>query len=557
MKKKTGYLISFLLILTMVILCTVSCGKKESSDNENSNKGNEIVEKNSEEESKKADTENQAQVSPEPADNKQSSEEYNFGIKGQPENTVVDEGKTAYFSVSAEGEKLNYRWQYCYDGESAWQEWTSKKEAEISVEYNSVRNNMSVRCIVADGKGNEETSATVKLTYNILFVVEEGVLKEYKGDEAKVTVPESVKELGEKSFRGKKNVKEVILPDTLETIGKNAFKGSGLTTVKIPASVKNIAENVFDSCKNLEKICVARDSSAEEYVKKNYSEFLEYFGQAVEITEQPTDATVKEGSETEFFVKAEGDGLTYQWQYRYAGKEEWTVWKGKNADTVSVAYEEVRNGMGLRCLVMDNNGGKVTSNEVILTYKNCNPVINKQPESAEVGIGRSADFSVEASGVDGAELSYQWQFCYAGKDNWVNWKAKTAADISVAYAEERDGMSLRCVITDSEGGKTISNEVKLAYKAVGPIITRQPANIVVAKRTEADFSVEATGEGLTYQWQFHYAGETKWVNWKAKTTAEILVGYDAVRDGMSLRCIVKDSNGDATISEEAVLEYMK
>ncbi|MCR5203564.1 MAG: hypothetical protein K6E47_00735 [Lachnospiraceae bacterium] len=45
----------------------------------------------------------------------------------------------------------------------------------------------------------------------------------------------------------------------------------------------------------------------------------------------------------------------------------------------------------------------------------------------------------------------------------TTWGSKIKADITVAYAVYRDGMSLRCVITDKDGNKVTSNEALLKY----------------------------------------------------------------------------------------------
>lgn len=63
--------------------------------------------------------------------------------------------------------------------------------------------------------------------------------------DASVTIPEGVTRIEDFAFNGCKNIKEVILPETLISIGDRSFDNSGLTTVKIPESVRQIDYGAF------------------------------------------------------------------------------------------------------------------------------------------------------------------------------------------------------------------------------------------------------------------------------------------------------------------------
>ena len=62
------------------------------------------------------------------------------------------------------------------------------------------------------------------------------------------------------TFIGAKPVKEVILPDTLKTIGYESFADSGLARITIPASVTEIDLDAFRGCTNLEEIHIEEGS---------------------------------------------------------------------------------------------------------------------------------------------------------------------------------------------------------------------------------------------------------------------------------------------------------
>ena len=54
--------------------------------------------------------------------------------------------------------------------------------------------------------------------------------------------------------------KDVVIPDGVERIGNNWFWGSGVESVKIPASVREIGEYAFRNCKKLRQITFSESS---------------------------------------------------------------------------------------------------------------------------------------------------------------------------------------------------------------------------------------------------------------------------------------------------------
>jgi len=59
------------------------------------------------------------------------------------------------------------------------------------------------------------------------------------------------------AFSSCENITEIILPEGVDSIGKEAFRGcSGLTSIKIPSTLKSIEESAFSSCKNLQKVYI-------------------------------------------------------------------------------------------------------------------------------------------------------------------------------------------------------------------------------------------------------------------------------------------------------------
>ncbi|MBD5180898.1 MAG: leucine-rich repeat domain-containing protein, partial [Bacteroidales bacterium] len=80
----------------------------------------------------------------------------------------------------------------------------------------------------------------------------------FKGCEnlKEVNIPETVTTIGEGTFEGCKNLTEVNIPNGVTTIGENAFAGSGLTTVTIPETVETIGNGAFKGCENLTEVTI-------------------------------------------------------------------------------------------------------------------------------------------------------------------------------------------------------------------------------------------------------------------------------------------------------------
>ncbi len=85
-----------------------------------------------------------------------------------------------------------------------------------------------------------------------------------------IKIPESVTEIADNAFRWCINLKSVKIPENVTTIGENAFYYcKKLEKVKIPDSVKSIGDSAFSECFNLVGILGYTNSYAEEFAKEN------------------------------------------------------------------------------------------------------------------------------------------------------------------------------------------------------------------------------------------------------------------------------------------------
>lgn len=71
----------------------------------------------------------------------------------------------------------------------------------------------------------------------------------------KVYIPNTVTTIGTYAFASS-SLKEVNLPESLTTLGDGAFQLSGVTSIKIPSGIKTVPYNAFQSCQNLKDVIV-------------------------------------------------------------------------------------------------------------------------------------------------------------------------------------------------------------------------------------------------------------------------------------------------------------
>ncbi len=76
------------------------------------------------------------------------------------------------------------------------------------------------------------------------FVIEDGVLKKYRGSGGDVTIPSGVTSIGERAFWYCSGLTSAEIPKSVTSIGRRAFEGcSGLTS--IGSSARKALRNII------------------------------------------------------------------------------------------------------------------------------------------------------------------------------------------------------------------------------------------------------------------------------------------------------------------------
>lgn len=105
------------------------------------------------------------------------------------------------------------------------------------------------------------------------FIIEDGVLVEYTGNETEVVIPDSVTRIGNYAFAGSK-LEEITIPCNVELIGHAAFRGCELLkTVTILSRylfVERTNQGAFSRCRSLEKLVIPDQNSIIDIGKRTF-----------------------------------------------------------------------------------------------------------------------------------------------------------------------------------------------------------------------------------------------------------------------------------------------
>ena len=446
-------------------------------------------------------------------------------ITTQPKSASVDLGKSVTFSVTASGRELRYQWQYRRAGVSVWSDWSGKTAASVQVTGSETNNGCQYRCVVSNDAGHAN-SAAATLTVSI------------PAEPPKITAqPKSASvERGKTvSFTVSATGTNIQYQWQYRRAGETAWtnwSGRTASSVEVTGSTTN------NGCQYR---CVVSNSAGHANSAAATLTVTDP-PDPPRVTAQPKSATVMRGKTVTFTVEAVGEDLHYQWQYRRAGVSTWTNWSLKTSASVEVTGATTNDGSQYRCVV-SNSGGHVNSAAATLTVIDPidPPKITAQPKSVSVERGKSAAFTVSASGES---IRYQWQYRKAGESAWTDWAGATGTSLTVTGSATNNGCQYRCVVSNDGGhANSAAATLTVTEPVEPPKITSQPKSVSTSLGQAVTFTVSASGTGLHYQWQYRKAGESAWTDWTGATGASLTVTASTTNNGCQYRCVVSNDGG--------------
>ena len=202
---------------------------------------------------------------------------------------------------------------------------------------------MYFRCIVTDKYGNSVTTDPAQM------FVGGGVTITAQPEDAYAPVGSNV------SFHVAASGEELAYKWQYSARGvswADATKFTGWDTDTVEAKLLATRDGMYFRCIVTDK-----------YGNSETSDPAQMFAAGASITSQPEDVYAAVGSCVSFHVDADGEDLTYKWQYSARGVS-WadaTKFTGWDTDTVEAKLLATRDGMYFRCIVTDKYGNSETS----------------------------------------------------------------------------------------------------------------------------------------------------------------------------------------------------
>jgi hypothetical protein len=172
-------------------------------------------------------------------------------------------------------------------------------------------------------------------------------------------------------------------------------------------------------------------------------------------------------------------------------------------------------------------GTKVVSYTLTAEFSPLPPVITSQPRDVIARGGESVRFAVEAKGES---LQYQWF-----KDA-VSMNGHRDPSLLIPNAEPKDSGGYRVVVSNA-GGSITSRVASLTLESAGPIITRQPQDMIKRIGESATLAVEARGSNLEYQWS------KDGVPINGERNSSLLIANSQLDDSGAYRVAVSNASG--------------
>ena len=270
-------------------------------------------------------------------------------IKVQPQDVTVAAGEKAVVSFTASGDGLTYTWYYKNPGATKFSKTTAFTTNTYSVSMDEARDGRQVYCVVTDANGDTVRTNTVTLSMAksaVKIVTQPKSVWVAEGKTARVTVQAEGDGLTYKWYY--KN------PGAAKYTYTDSFKGSSYSvTMNEARSGRYVFCRVYDKYGNMVQT---------KTVSLNMQTPLE-------ILTQPASVRVASGKTAKVTVKAQGDGLTYEWYYKNPGAAKYTKTDAFTGNSYSVTMNASRDGRYVFCRVYDKYGSMVQTKTVSLRMK--------------------------------------------------------------------------------------------------------------------------------------------------------------------------------------------
>jgi len=369
-----------------------------------------------------------------------------------------------------------------------------------------------------------------------------------------VTLPNGITKIGESAFEVCHKMSDCNIPTTVTELGDRCFADSGITSVEIPYGITTI-NNHFYNCNQLTSITIP-----ESVTTIGRGAF--WSCSALKSLSIPDSVTS---------IGENMCAMCNHLEYVYIGKgiTENDPAKFSTIFNYCTSLEKFEVSPENPVYCADEYG--------VLLNKDMTELI--QAPSAMTGIYYVPDGVVTLrpmafcrnTGLTGVVLSDSvetlgsWSLGYTNlKQVVLNAGLTTMENEVFIYSNDLTDLYFKGTeaqwekLMKSGNNHSLQNvTIHYNYVPVETAITAQPENVVAKQGQSAQFQVDATGYGLTYQWQYSLNGGKSWFNSTAATqgynTDTLTVMGVQNRDGFLYRCRITDSKGEKLYTEAVTL----
>ena len=189
------------------------------------------------------------------------------------------------------------------------------------------------------------------------------------------------------------------------------------------------------------------------------------------------DLNLNEGDSLTLSADADGEGITYTWQYKSPGAD-WVLWGNGTPMTTRYKADYTWDGIKYRLVVKDQYGNEAYSNEATVNVKIKLRFLSTL-QNVTINEGVIATFKAN---VVGNGLTYTWQYQSPGK-SWVNWGSQYQKNpMTTDYKADGswNGIKYRVIVKD-KWGQTVTSEasvrIKMMAKGEGVDVSKYQGNI--------------------------------------------------------------------------------
>ncbi len=253
-----------------------------------------------------------------------------------------------------------------------------------------------------------------------------------------------------------------------------------------PSSIADVANNYNVI---ISSTCSARDTSANVSLNINLP---------LVVTINPTNQTICSGNIVSFVTRATGSGLTYQWRKGNVNLVNGGNISGVTSDTLRFNPSSIADtSSNYNVIISSACSARDTSANVSLNI-NLPLVININPTNQTICSGTGVSFVTRATG---SGLTYQWRKGNVNLVNGLNITGATSDTLRFNAATIADAANnYNVIISSACSARDTSNNVSLQLNSTALILT-EPIDQTVCVGSSINFSVTASGDGLSYQWR--------------------------------------------------------